>query len=83
MFFRCGRIERGVAVAQHLLHAANRIAFLIEQAVDAADELDVGRPIVTAVARALHRAKLRKARFPIAQDVLGDAQFLRQFPNRQ
>ena len=33
--------------------------------------------------RALHGLQLRKARFPIAEDVLGDPQLARQFADRQ
>src|SRR5437762_1648271 len=46
--------------------------------MDAPRKLDVRRPIIAPVAGPLHGLELRKARFPIAQDVLGHAQFLRQ-----
>jgi hypothetical protein len=42
--------------------------------VDPASKLDVGRPVIASVTRALERPKLREFRFPIAKDVLGDAQ---------
>ena len=42
-------------------------------------KLHVGWAIIAPVAGALHRAQLREARFPIAKDVLGDSQLLRQF----
>jgi hypothetical protein len=58
-----------------LLDPAHGIALAVEQAVDAAHERDVGRAIVAAVAGALERAQLREFRFPIAQDVLRDAEF--------
>ena len=80
---RSALIVRLAAFAQQLLHAADRVAFLVEQAVDSPRELDIGRAVIAAVAGALHRPQLREARFPIAQDVLGDAQLLRQFANRQ
>ena len=73
---------RLVLVAEQFLDAADGIAFLVEQAVDAPRELDVGRPVIAAVAGALHRPQLRKARFPIAQDMLGDAELARQFADR-
>ena len=47
--------------AQHLLHAAHRIAFLVEQPVDPPCELDVLGTIIAAVAGALQGAKLREA----------------------
>jgi hypothetical protein len=72
----------GFLVAQNLLDSTNGIAFLVEKPVNPARKLDIRRPIITAVAGALHRPQLRKSRFPIAQDVLGDAQLLRQFPDR-
>jgi hypothetical protein len=46
-------------------------------------ELDVGGPVVAAVACALHRLQLGEAGLPIAQDVLGDAELLRQFADRE
>jgi len=68
---------------EQLLDTANGIPFLVEQLVDSPSEIDVRRPIVAAVAGALHRAKLRKARFPITQDVLGDAKLVRQLTDRE
>ena len=79
---RMAASTRALLVAQQLLHAADGIAFLVEQAVDAPRELDVGGPVIAAVAGALHRPQLREARFPIAQDMLGDAKLLRQFADR-
>ena len=51
--------------------------------MDAPGERDVGGPIIAAVAGTLHRTQLRKARFPVTQDVLGDSKLLRQFADRQ
>ena len=68
---------------QHLLHALYGISLLVQQVVDSAHERDVRGAVVTPIARPLHRLQLRKARFPIAQDMLGDAELLRQFTNRQ
>jgi len=56
--WRSGRGERVdglrfIALSEQFLHAAHRIAFLVEQAIDTACKRDVGRPIVTAVAGAL------------------------------
>jgi hypothetical protein len=44
--------------------------------VDPASKLDVGWAVIAAVTCALERTKLRELRFPIAQDVLGDAQLV-------
>ena len=51
--------------------------------MDTPCEVDVGRAIVAPVAGALHRLELRETRLPIAQDVLGDAQLLRQFADSE
>ena len=67
------------AAGEQLLDAANGIAVLIEEAVDAVREGDVRRPVVAAVAGALQRTELRKARFPVSQDVLRDPEIFRQF----
>jgi len=64
------------------LNPADGIAFLVEEAMDAPGQIDVRRAIISAVARALHRPQLREAGLPIAQDVLGNAQFARQFADR-
>ena len=61
-------------LAQQLLDAADRIAVLVEQAVDALGQRDVVGPVIAAVAGALQRPQLREARLPIAQDMLRDAE---------
>jgi hypothetical protein len=43
-----------------LLDAADRVAVLIEEAVDAARQRDIVRAIIAAIAGALQRPKLRK-----------------------
>ncbi len=65
------------ATAQQLLHAADGIAFIVEQPMDLARKLDIGGPVIAAVAGALQRPQLREFGFPIAQDVLRDAELLR------
>ena len=72
-----------ILLAKELLDPADGIAFLVEQAVDSPREVNVCGPVVAAVTRALHGLQLRKARFPIAEDVLGDPQLARQFADRQ
>ena len=64
------------------MHAADGIAFLVEEAVDSAGERDVSRPVIAAVAGALERAKLRKLRFPIAQYMLRNAKLGAEFADR-
>src|ERR1044072_9579315 len=69
-----GFLAARIALAQQLLDAADRIAFLVQKAVDALGQSDVVGPIVAAVAGALQRLQLREARLPIAQYVLGHAE---------
>ena len=69
--------------AKDLLNAPDRVALLVEQAIDSTRKLNVGWTVVTTIPCALHGTQLREARFPIAQDVLGDPKLLRQFANRQ
>src|SRR3954465_2191121 len=71
----------GTLVAKQLLDAADGIALVVEQPVDAVREIDVGGPVVAPVASALHRPQW-KLGLPIAQDVLGDPKLQRQFANR-
>src|SRR3712207_7951489 len=40
---------------------------------------DVGRPVIAAIPGTLQRLQLWELGFPVTQDVLGNAQFLRQF----
>jgi hypothetical protein len=83
---RHGRFPQHLAITpvpQQLLHATDGIALLIEEAVDLADEFDVGRPVISTIAGALHRLQLWEAGLPVAQDMLGDAELLRQFANGQ
>ena len=77
---RLGR--RGAAALQQLLDAADRIAVLVEQAVDAPGQRDVVGPVIAAVAGALQRPQLREARLPIAQDMLRDAEVAGEFADR-
>ncbi len=50
--------------------------------MDLVRKLNVGRTVIAPVTGTLHGAKLRELGFPIAQDVLGDAQFLRKLTDR-
>jgi len=70
-------------VAQQLLDAADSIAFLAQKTVDAPSEIDVSRAVIAAIASPLHRLQLRETRLPIAQDMLGNAQLLRQFADSE
>jgi len=72
----CGLVDK------QFLDAANGVAVVVEQHMDSPGEGDVGGAIIAAVAGALKRAKLGEFGFPIAQDMLGHAQFLRQFTDR-
>ena len=61
--------------AQDLLYALDGIARGLQQVPYAAQELNVGRPIVAPAAAALHRLELGKFSFPEAEHVLSDAEF--------
>jgi len=66
--------RRGVAsFAKQLLDATDGVAFDAEKAMDTARECDIRRAIVAAIAGALQRPQARKFRFPVTQDVLGNA----------
>src|SRR5262249_39845901 len=57
-------------LAQDPLHPADRVALAVEEVADAAQEIDVVRPVVAAAAAALHRAGLGKPALPEAQPLL-------------
>ena len=60
--------------SKHLLDAPDRIALLVEEAIDPPREVHVVGAIVTAVACTLQRPQLRELGLPVTQDVLGDSQ---------
>ena len=70
-FFRFARSAR-----EQLLDSADGIAVLVEKAVDAVRQRNVSRTVVATITGALEWAKLRETRFPIAEDVLRNAQIL-------
>src|SRR4029453_11793790 len=72
---RFGRVD--AVLAQDLLHAANGVAFVLQEVVQAPQQLDVARTIQPAPAAALHGFELRELGFPEAQHVLLDAQLQR------
>src|SRR5258708_6170571 len=55
---------------QKALHALNGVAVLIEQRADAAQEIDILRPLITTPAAALLRTDLAELAFPRPQPVL-------------
>ena len=71
---RCAR-QAATAFLQEALHALDGVAVFVEQRTDAAQEVDVLRPIVTPAAAALERANLAELAFPEAQHVLRDVEF--------
>src|SRR5688500_9008213 len=79
---RVARLGLGSPARQQLLDPADRIAVLVEQAVDPARQSDVGGAVVTAVAGALERLQLREAALPIAQYMLGDVELGRELADR-
>src|SRR5262245_8780655 len=66
-------------LAQDPLHAADRVALAVQEVADAAEEIDVVRPVVAAAAAALHRADLGEAAFPEAQHVLRHVEIVSDF----
>jgi hypothetical protein len=56
------------------LRTPHGIAANIQKLVDASNQRNIIRAIIAAITRALKRAQLRKARFPIAQYVLRQGQ---------
>ena len=69
-------------LAQDLLHALDGVAFRVQQVADAAQQLQILRPVVAAAAAPLHRLDLRKPAFPEAQDVLGHVELARNLADR-
>src|SRR5437868_8352664 len=57
-------------ILQDALRAADCVALAIKQVTDAAQKVDIVRPVIAPTAAALHRLDLLKARFPETQHVL-------------
>ena len=72
----------GRALAKQLLDPADRVTFFVQKTVDPPGQLNVVGPIIAAVAGALQRPQLRELGLPIAKDVLGDPELLRQLADR-
>ncbi len=64
---------------QKLLNAAYRVAVLVQQAVDAMRERNIGWTVIAPVAGPLKGTQLRETRFPIAQDMLRNPKFVGEF----
>src|SRR4029079_2636566 len=71
--------EPHALLAQEPLDSANGVALAIEQVADAAQQVDVVRPIVPAPAPAFHRLDLAEAALPEPQHMLRNIEFLRHF----
>src|SRR3546814_16640003 len=63
---------------QELLDAADGVSVLVEQTVDTLRQSDIVGTVIAPVSRALERAELGEAGFPIAQDMPRDAEVARQ-----
>src|SRR3954447_2503198 len=77
---RLGGLARaglGALGPQQLLGAADRVALLVEEGADLAQQLDVLGPVVAPAAAALERANLGELALPEAQDVLRDVEPVR------
>ncbi len=74
--------ERQPFLAQDALHAADGVAFAVEQVSHTAQQIHIVGAIVPAPAATLERLDLRKAAFPKAQHVLRHANFLGDFADR-
>src|SRR4051812_22855556 len=62
--------EFDALLLQDALHAADRVALAVEQMPDAAQEVDVFRPVIAPAAAALHRLDLAEAALPKPKHVL-------------
>ena len=69
----------GRTAGQQLLDPADGVAILVEKPVDALGEGDVGGTVIAAITGPLERPQLRKARFPIAKDMLRDSEVVGEF----
>ncbi len=66
----------GAARPQQLLRALDRVAFVIEQAADLAQQVDVLGPVVAATAAAFQRPDLRELALPEPEHVLGHVEIV-------
>src|SRR6185369_2467316 len=73
------RVGLGMPLRKQLLNALDRIALTIEELIDTGYQRYVIGSVIAPIAGTLQRPKLRKARFPIAQDVLGNAELIGNF----
>src|SRR6056297_3425880 len=64
---------------ENALNALDRVAFGIEQAADALEQIDIARTIIAPPARPLERFDLRESCFPEAQHMLGQVEILSDF----
>ena len=74
--------QASTAFLQKALHALDGVAVLVEQRADAAQEIDVLRPVVTPAAAALERANLAELAFPEPQHVLRHVELGRNLADR-
>ena len=63
------------AFLEQALHALDGVAVFVEQRADAAQEVDILRPIIAPAAAALERPDLAELAFPEPQHMLRDVQF--------
>jgi hypothetical protein len=69
-------------LAQDLLHALDRVALGVQQLADAAQQLEILRPVIAPAAAALHRPDLRELDLPEPQDVLGHLEVVGDLADR-
>src|SRR5947209_12904763 len=74
--------ELDAVILQDALRAADRVALAVKQMADAAQEVDIVRPVIAPAAAALHRLDLLKARFPETQHVLRQVEVVFDFADR-
>ena len=67
---------------QDALDALDGISLAVEEMADAAQEVDIVRPVVAPAAAALQRLDLRKARFPETQHMLWQLEVFRHLADR-
>src|SRR6516164_10605531 len=71
--------EGSAMLAQNALNASDCVAFTVKQMTDAAQQVDVVRPVIAAAAAAFHRLDVGETAFPKPQHVLRHVDFIGDF----
>src|SRR6266404_1906305 len=76
------RRQAPAAFLEQALYALDGVSVFIEQGADAAEKVDVFRPVVTPAPAALQRPHLAELAFPEPQNMLRHIEFRRYFADR-